>query len=59
MQDNFGKISAPPSAKHPSFLNQKPSSLQLMAQMQRFGGGVNNDYQDKGNHIYTIFSNIN
>lgn len=54
MQAEFGKVPAPPSAKHPSFLNQKPSSLQLMAQMQKFGGGVSNDYQDKGK----IHSNI-
>jgi len=54
MQAQFGKVPAPPSVKHPSFLNQKPSSLQLMAQMQKFGGGVSNDYQDKGKFIVVI-----
>ena len=48
MQAEFGKPAPPPSVKHPSFQNQKPSSLQMMAQIQKFGGGISNEYKDKG-----------
>jgi len=58
MQSDFGKPSPPPSVKHPSFLNQKPSSLQLMAQLQKFnGGGISNDYKDKGILLKNFINN--
>jgi hypothetical protein len=53
MQSEFGKPGPPPSVKHPSFQNQKPSSLQLMAQISKFNGsGISNEYQDKGNRYH-------